>query len=81
MCRRTVWLNAPKDDFVAACKDRRIGAERAELLWVRLNEIAKEREEKQRKEAMEAKAKRLEAQAEYIRTNPYHTAPQEWISD
>jgi hypothetical protein len=44
MCHRTQWLNVPKEKFLEACKERRIGSERAEKLWGRLNEIAKSTE-------------------------------------
>lgn len=56
MCKRTHWLNVGKTDFLAACKERRIGPERAESLWTRLDEIARAQEERTAKARADLRA-------------------------
>lgn len=60
MCVRTVWLGVGKDAFMQACKEKRIGTERAEALWARLNELAKEQTERVTKAHAEMKPQEAE---------------------
>ena len=71
MCRRSGWINVGKDKFLEACKDHRIGSERAEKLWLRLNAIAMANVNAAQKARMEGLENSLTREYPFTAANPY----------